>query len=177
MRSTRLRVGLGTAIVGLVAASAFATYSGVNRAAASTATVGGDNGTVKVHDSETSETDPRNEPKVCEFYLVGNNFDAGQEVAWEIKSWPPTGDREVVADGTLTLDENGHGRTDDMSLDDGHYKLFWNFEGEKGRAKQKVFWVFCEPEPEPSESSPSPSETEPGAPTPTPVETEHAVTG
>lgn len=34
--------------------------------------------------------------------------------------------------GVLALDAEGHGRTDDMTLPDGHYELFWNFEGEKG---------------------------------------------
>jgi LPXTG-motif cell wall-anchored protein len=31
-----------------------------------------------------------------------------------------------------------------MTLPDGHYKLFWNFDGEKGAAKHKVFWTNCE---------------------------------
>jgi hypothetical protein len=90
-------------------------------------------------------------------YLDAFGFDPGQSVSWSIKSWPPTGDRTVVASGTLTLDSQGNGRTDDMTLPDGHYKLFWNFTGENGSAKHKVFWVSCEttsPSPSPS---PSPS--------------------
>ncbi|MQA02798.1 MAG: hypothetical protein GEV07_08790 [Streptosporangiales bacterium] len=178
MRSNALRVGLGTAIVGFMfAACAFVTYAGLDRAAAST-TTNGDNGTVKVHKAETSEEDPRNEPHVCEFYVVGNNFDAGQDVWWQIKSWPPTGDRTVVGEGTLQMDENGHGRSEDMELDSGHYKLYWNFAGENGRAKQKVFWTECVTSPSETPSSePSPSESETGAPTPSPVRTDHPVTG
>jgi hypothetical protein len=130
----------------------------------------GDNGTVKIHRSSTPEGDPRNEPHVCVFYLDGFGFDAGQQVSWRIVSWPPTGDRSVVASGTLVLDANGHGRTADMTLANGHYKLYWNFVGENGRAKQKVFWVACEsstptPTPTPSESptlSPSSSPTASG---------------
>lgn len=119
----------------------------------------GDNGTVKIHKSTTAVTDRRNEPHVCVFYLDAFGFDPAQSVSWQIKSWPPTGDRSVVASGVLTLDSNGNGNTGDMTLPNGHYKLFWNFAGEKGSAKHKVFWVACaspspSPSPTPSTSSP-----------------------
>ena len=76
----------------------------------------GDNGTVKIHNSTTSVTDPRNEPHVCVFYLDAFGFDPAQSVSWLIKSWPPTGDRAVVASGALALDSNGDGHTGDMTL-------------------------------------------------------------
>jgi hypothetical protein len=128
----------------------------------------GDNGTVKIHRSSTPESDPRNEPHVCVFYLDGFGFDPGQQVAWQIVSWPPTGDRSEVTSGTLVLDANGHGRTTDMTLPDGHYKLYWNFAGEKGRAKQKVFWVACgaQTSPPPPPSSPPPPSCTPPPPSP-----------
>lgn len=178
LRNRNMRVGLGAAGAALVAASALATYAGMDTSASASVSskggAGGDNGTVKVHDSETPADDRRNEPKVCDFYLVGFNFDSGEEVSWEIESWPPTGDRTVVEDGTLTLDDNGHGRTDDMSLPDGHYKLFWTFEGEKGKGKHKVFWVDCEEEP----TEPAPSESDDDeAPKPKPAQTKLPVTG
>jgi hypothetical protein len=110
---------------------------------ATTAAVKGDNGTVKIHQSTTPATDMRDESHVCVFYLDGFGFDAGQSVSWQIKSWPPTGNRTVVASGALTLASDGDGRTGDMSLPNGHYKLYWNFAGENGFAKQKVFWVAC----------------------------------
>src|SRR6516165_3776131 len=97
----------------------------------------GDNGTVKIHNSATPVTDPRNEPHVCVFYLDAFGFDPGQSVSWQIKSWPPTGDRAVIASGALALDSNGDGHTGDMTLQNGHYKLFWNFAGQHGFAKQK----------------------------------------
>src|SRR6266496_1585477 len=103
----------------------------------------GDNGTVKIHRSTTPVTDPRNEPHVCIFYLDAFGFDPGQSVSRQIKSWPPTGDRSVVSAGVLALDGNGGGFTGDMTLPNGHYKLLWNFTGEHGFAKQKVFWVAC----------------------------------
>ncbi|HEY3506988.1 MAG TPA: hypothetical protein VGN37_29880 [Actinocatenispora sp.] len=101
----------------------------------------GDNGTVKIHAVGTPVDDRRNEPHVCVFYLDAFGFDAAQAVAWHIDQHPPTG-RTQVKDGTITL-ADGSGRTDELSLPDGHYKLYWNFAGEHGRAKQKVFWVDC----------------------------------
>jgi len=127
----------------------------------------GDNGTVKIHRSTTPVADRRNQPHVCSFYLDAFGFDPAQSVSWQIKSWPPTGDRTVAASGALSLDSNGTGHTADMGLPDGHYKLLWNFQGEKGFAKQKVFWVACgaptpppthHPKPRPSHGpKPSPS--------------------
>lgn len=123
-------------------------------------TVSGDNGTVKIHNSTTPVTDRRNEPHVCVFYLDAFGFDSAQSVSWWIKSWPPTGNRSVVSSGTLALDSNGNGHTGDMTLPNGHYKLFWTFAGEHGRAKHKVFWVKCTSSPSPT-PSPSPSTSSP----------------
>ncbi|WP_335940336.1 LPXTG cell wall anchor domain-containing protein [Streptomyces sp. PTD5-9] len=109
------------------------------------ATAPGDNGTVKIHDAATGEELRKNEPHVCTFYLDAFGFDAGQAVDWRIEAWPPTAKvkGEVVKTGSLALDAKGHGRSQDQALSDGHYKLFWNFDGEHGKAKQKVFWVDC----------------------------------
>ncbi|MFE3035959.1 LPXTG cell wall anchor domain-containing protein [Streptomyces canus] len=109
------------------------------------ATPPGDNGTVKIHDATTGEELRKNEPHVCTFYLDAFGFDAVQEVDWHIEAWAPTADvkGETVKSGEITLDSDGHGRTQDLSLPDGHYKLFWNFDGEKGAAKHKVFWTDC----------------------------------
>lgn len=145
----------------------------------------GDNGTVKVHRSGTPVTDRANQPHVCVFYLDAFGFDPAQAVSWNIQSWPPTGDRSVVSSGTLTLDDSGNGFTADMTLADGHYKLNWNFAGEKGSAKHKVFWVKCSssghghhghhghgpkptPAPVPPSASPSPTQSS-VPPTPAPV--------
>ncbi|MGW2074277.1 LPXTG cell wall anchor domain-containing protein [Streptomyces sp. NPDC001953] len=109
------------------------------------ATAPGDNGTVKIHDAKTGEEPRRNEPHVCTFYLDAFGFDAIQKVDWHIETWAPTAATkgETVKSGDITLDGKGHGRTADLSLPNGHYKLFWNFDGEKGAAKQKVFWTDC----------------------------------
>ncbi|MFH8497472.1 LPXTG cell wall anchor domain-containing protein [Streptomyces coeruleorubidus] len=125
-------------------------------APAAHATPPGDNGTVKIHDASTDEELRRNEPHVCTFYLDAFGFDGGQEVDWRIDAIPPSENKgETVKSGALALDAEGHGRTEDLSLPDGHYKLFWTFDGEKGAAKHKVFWTDCEDEQEPGGSTPS----------------------
>ena len=126
-------------------------------APAAHATAPGDNGTVKIHDAATGEELRRNEPHVCTFYLDAFGFDAVQQVGWHIEAWAPTAEEkgETVKSGAITLDAEGHGRTEDLSLPDGHYKLFWNFEGEKGSAKHKVFWTDCEDDPAGGGSTPS----------------------
>jgi LPXTG-motif cell wall-anchored protein len=125
-------------------------------APAAEATPPGDNGTVKIHDASTGEELRRNEPHVCAFYLDAFGFDGVQEVDWRIDAIPPSENKgETVKSGALTLDGQGHGRSEDLSLPDGHYKLFWTFEGEKGSAKHKVFWTDCEDEQEPGGGTPS----------------------
>jgi hypothetical protein len=160
-----------------IAAATSMGLSGTGAAGAATAsTPPGDNGTVKVHQTSTAASDPRNEPHVCAFYLVGFNFDPTQRVTWRIVGWAPTGDRKTAAlSGTLTLDASGHGRTADLNLPDGHYKLYWNFNGEHGSAKHKVFWVKCKkPSPKPSHTAshspkPTASPTESPSATPSPT--------
>ncbi len=136
------------------------------------ATPPGDNGTVKIHDAKTGEELRKNEPHVCTFYLDAFGFDAAQEVDWHIEAWAPTADvkGETVKSGEITLGADGHGRTNDLSLPDGHYKLFWNFEGENGSAKHKVFWTDCEDGGDGGGSTPSgsPSGSASGSPSASP---------
>ncbi|MFF9626875.1 LPXTG cell wall anchor domain-containing protein [Streptomyces griseosporeus] len=122
------------------------------------ATVPGDNGTVKIHDASTGEELKKNEPHVCSFYLDGFGFDSAQQIDWHIDAVPPSDNSgETVKSGTLVLDDQGHGRTENLSLPDGHYKLYWNFDDENGRAKQKVFWSECEDSGQGGGGSASPS--------------------
>ncbi|MFI6421352.1 LPXTG cell wall anchor domain-containing protein [Streptomyces sp. NPDC050842] len=125
----------------------------------------GDNGTVKIHDANTDEEIKANEPKVCTFYLDAFHFDAQQKATWRIEAWS-NNDQEKgteVKDGSLTLDAEGHGRTEDLTLADGQYKLFWNFEGENGKAKHKVFKVDC---PDETPGTETPGTETPGTETP-----------
>ncbi|WP_326765785.1 LPXTG cell wall anchor domain-containing protein [Streptomyces sp. NBC_01591] len=140
-------------------------------APAAHATAPGDNGTVKIHDAKTGEELRKNEPHVCTFYLDAFGFDGSQNVDWRIEAWAPTAHvkGETVKSGSLTLDAEGHGRTPDQSLPDGHYKLFWNFDGEHGRAKHKVFWTDCgEEKPGGGKPSPSAPESTPATPSSSP---------
>ncbi|MFI8291781.1 LPXTG cell wall anchor domain-containing protein [Streptomyces sp. ms191] len=122
----------------------------------------GDNGTVKIHDSKTGEEIKANQPKVCSFYLDAFGFDAGQKVDWHIEAWANNEKEkgETVKSGLITLDADGHERTEDMTLPNGQYKLFWNFEGENGKAKHKVFKTDCPPGEEPTKPGEEP--TKPG---------------
>ncbi|MFI7298266.1 LPXTG cell wall anchor domain-containing protein [Streptomyces sp. NPDC050121] len=131
----------------------------------------GDNGDVKIHKSTTNEFDERNEPHVCSFYLDAFHFDGLAKVDWHIEAWAPGADSkgETVKTGSITLDGKGHGRTEDLSLADGHFKLFWNFEGEKGAAKHKEFWTECgDEEGGGSSSSPSASASPSSSPSASP---------
>ena len=185
LKRTKLAAAAGTAVVAVGLTLALgATSASAQQAAGHAKTPPGDNGDVKIHNSTTPVTDERNEPHVCVFYLDAFNFDPAQSVSWWIKSWPPTGNRSVVDTGTITLDSSGNGATTDQTLPNGHYKLFWTFAGEKGAAKQKVFWVSCpatpptsppptttSPSPSPSSSSPSPSPSSPSPSSPSPSPT------
>src|SRR3954465_2185977 len=129
----------------------------------------GDNGDVKIHKVGTPDPEHENQPHVCHFYLDAFNFDTAQTVHTEIDEWAG-GDNDAVkgkkaADGDIIL-KSGDGSTDPIPLPDGHYKLFWNFDGENGAAKHKVFWVECGDPATPSSpsSSSSSSPSSPGSP-------------
>lgn len=125
--------------------------------------ISGDNGTVKIHDSKTGEDLKKNEPHVCTFYLDAFNFDSAQKAWWKIVEWAPTGTKDkVVKAGDTDLDAVGHRRTEDLTLPDGHYRLYWNFEGEHGKAKHKMFWVKCQ-----DAGTPGPSDSPGSTATPT----------
>jgi hypothetical protein len=109
----------------------------------------GNNGTVKVHIG-AGEPDParRNQPRTCDFHLQAFGFDAGQDLAFTIESWPPTGDRTAVLSGTIELSAAGEGRSPESGvhhLADGHYRLTVDGDGKATRTKHKVFWVRCAP--------------------------------
>jgi hypothetical protein len=111
----------------------------------------GDNGDVKIHEVGTPFTDQRNQPKVCDFYLDAFNFDTVQEVTWSIETQPsiPGG---ATRSGSITL-TTGTGHTMPVAqLPNGMYKLTWNFVGENGNGKHKVFQVDC-PSPPPGGST------------------------
>ncbi|WTW93284.1 hypothetical protein OG216_07790 [Streptomycetaceae bacterium NBC_01309] len=132
----RVRRRLGpTVATAAVCAGAALAFPGTAAAAP------GDNGDVKIHATTTPFDDQRNEPKVCRFYLAAFNFDTLQKVSWSIDPQPAKNDGAHLA-GDITL-ATGTGHTGPLSLPNGQYKLTWNFEGQSGQAKQKVFKVSC----------------------------------
>jgi uncharacterized membrane protein YgcG len=100
----------------------------------------GNNGTVKVHDSDTPPERVNNEPHVCEFYLAFYFSDPAEAGDWEIVAWDGSG--SVVESGTYLTDSDGFYRTDDMTLDDGHYRVNWQGINDTSW-KHKMFWVDC----------------------------------
>lgn len=121
----------------------------------------GDNGTVKIHSANprTPVGDPRDEPKVCSFYIDARGFDdlpEGQNITWTIETQPldPNG---ATLSGELTLNPDGTGHTEDINLPDDQYKLVWNIEGGSGAGKQKVFRVDCVVTPSPTPTTKPPT--------------------
>ena len=108
----------------------------------------GNNGTVKVvndNDDPLGSDDRDNDPHVCKFHLYGFHFDNSSSGTWQIESWPPTGDRTVVASGAWTADGTGQWAVPGPTLADGHYELDakQTLPTTPGSDKNKVFWVKC----------------------------------
>lgn len=114
-------------------------------APAAHATAPGDHGTVKIHEAITGEELRTDEPHVCTFYLDAFGFDSSQRVAWHIEAWGPRAGvkGQTVESGLLTLDAGGRGRSEDLTLPDGHYKLSWTFSSRHASAEHKVFRTEC----------------------------------
>jgi hypothetical protein len=110
---------------------------------------GGNAGTVKVHDATTNleAGETANEPWVCSFWIGFYTTDTPQTGAWQVVSWPPTGDQSVVATGDYDTSGDGVDTTVVFSLAEGHYRLEWEAAANM-TSKHKTFWVACEPEDE-----------------------------
>jgi hypothetical protein len=120
----------------------------------------GNNGTVKVvndGDDPLGADDRDNDPHVCTFHLYGFHFDNNSTGTWQIESWPPTGNRTVVASGTWTADGTGQWAVAGPALADGHYELDAKETGTPGSDKNKVFWVKCNASTAPNASTPNAS--------------------
>lgn len=111
-------------------------------------------GTIKIHDSAVEDPEQRNVPHVsCEFYVQGFNMkDPSGTIVFY--SWPPTGDKSVVAAGgdtqAWTGTPDGDGEYDFLkgpyTLAEGHYRVeVFTDDGHPGHeghfAKAKMFWV------------------------------------
>ena len=146
------------AVLGVAGLALTATFAAAGSASAAPPA---DNGDVKIHDSSTDPKDQRHDPKVCEFFVVGFNFDPGDQITWWIQEGPSFGKAAPPGElsGTLSADDEGYATTTQLTLEPGKYKLWWTFVGEEGKAKFKRFDVECPP-PSPSPPPPLPN---PGA--------------
>ncbi len=119
----------------------------------------GNNGTLKVHEKDTSTGTESNDPKVCVFNLEGFNFDPGQDLvlAFQVQGGDePTG--QVPTPNAFNVQADNEGYFASSYFNDGagsptilagHYKVVaygkdtgtGQFTDEK--AKSKVFKVSC----------------------------------
>jgi hypothetical protein len=126
----------------------------------------GNNGTVKIvnnNDDPMGADDRDNDPHVCQFHIYGFHFDKSSSGTWQIESWPPTGNRTVVASGTWSADATGQWAVAGPALADGHYELDAKQTGSPGGDKNKVFWVKCNAATVPANSTPTPATPTPAA--------------
>jgi hypothetical protein len=130
------------------------------------------NGTLKIHDEFEPNPVIKNEPHVdCPFHAHFFFADADQTGDWWIQEWSPSGNGTTVWDGSYHTNSNGEYVTGSISLDAGHYKIFW--EGSTGNTiKHKAFWVDndCPPVLAPAPTpTPTPTPVPGASPSPTPV--------
>jgi hypothetical protein len=130
----------------------------------------GNNGTLKIHDAFEPDPVIKNEPHVdCPFHAHFFFADSGQAGGWWIQEWSPSDKGATVWTGTYLTNSSGEYVTGSISLDAGHYKIFW--EGSTGNTvKHKAFWVDndCVPVLAPA-PTPTPTPVPGATPTPTPV--------
>jgi len=106
----------------------------------------GNAGTVKVHEVGTADEDRRNEPKFCDFRIVGFGFPADAHLEVSIaghggpNAGPSTFETEVA---TEQLSATGDWAIDGPTLEDGMYKLEVENTTAPGGPKQKVFKIDC----------------------------------
>jgi hypothetical protein len=128
---------VGGALLGVVAA--FALSASVALGAP------GNNGTIKVHDEREPSPVVKNEPHVdCPFHFHFFFADANQSGDWWVLTWAPGDKGVLVASGSYTTLSNGEFITEDLTLNAGHYKLYWEGDTTPGGnqpIKHKVFWV------------------------------------
>ncbi|GDY72899.1 hypothetical protein SAVCW2_12130 [Streptomyces avermitilis] len=100
-------------------------------ATATTASIGapvafaapGDEGELRIHRVGAPLGVPKDDSKVCRFYLDATNFDGATTVTYTIEAQPPLPNTATLT-GAIIL-AAGVGRTEPLALPDGQYKLTW----------------------------------------------------
>jgi hypothetical protein len=156
--SAALAIGLGALPVLAMMPSAQAAGSGANA-----------KGSLTVHAEGTSIVDENNEPHVCGFRLVADNYDPSLTlIHYTFERYDTNPNQLGLAPGTISL-TGGEGQTAVLSLPNGHYKPHGQESAEAGADNFKAFWVECDaPGPTPTTPAPTVAPTTP-APTVAPT--------
>jgi cell division septation protein DedD len=178
-RRAMLAVGVGTVVLSFILSIAPALAKNPHDDGQ-----GANVGTVKVHDASTGQeaAESNNEPTVCSFWVGFYTSGSAEAGTWQLLSWPPTGDKSVVASGSYDTSGDGEDVTSTMSPPAGHYRFEWYASGDSN-GKNKTLWVTSDcaagegevatPTPTPTPvvtPTPTPTPTPVVTPTPTPVE-------
>lgn len=132
----------------------------------------GNNGTVKIDQSDEADEDKGNEPigEDCSFWLKFYNFDLNQKADISFAAHPPTGGKDPIVDKDVLISDDaaGGGADEDevvpYNLTDYvrglekhpqhgyHIKLTTTIKNSDGSSvpggvKHKVFWITCTPPP------------------------------
>jgi hypothetical protein len=127
----------------------------------------GNNGTVKIERDSADSPGKNNEPHVdgCMLWLEYYGFDEGQTADITFTAQPPSGptDKVLLADKAVKVSDTPAGGGQDRDYVIGynltsavqglqahpkqgyHIKLSSDTQGAPGGAKQKVFWINCQP--------------------------------
>lgn len=111
--------------------------------APATAYADGAGGTLELYDAASGEELPDDGSAVCSFYLALSGFE-GRRVGWKVVE---ESSGTVAETDAVALDGDGNGRSEELSLRDGRYRLVWDFEG-GGATEHRVFDVECDGLPE-----------------------------
>lgn len=97
---------------------------------------------MRIHDAATGAVLPGVDRRVCSFYLAVSEFDGRRQVGWKIVQ---RSSGTVAETGDVALDGQGGGRSADLALGDGRYRLVWDFRGNGGAdAGSALFEVDCD---------------------------------
>jgi LPXTG-motif cell wall-anchored protein len=162
MRSARRRAAVTPRKVAGVAAGLLVLTAAQTGAAFAAPKTDGETkaGDIKIHNVGTGEDDNSNEPKVCTFTLVGDNFDAGESLSYAFALAPPYKDDPFLT-GTAVADSLGSWSTAAITLPVGHWKVSVD-DGED--TKFKVFKVVCDDDVTPADEPAGPPADDPAGP-------------
>ena len=144
-RPARFFLGAGTTALALALGGAPLLLTG-------TAEATNAKGSITIHDVSKGIDLESNDPHVCQFTLVADNYAATiDSVSWVIEQHAPTGSAGMGT-GPIALSVGNagdkEGQTAVMSLPAGHYKVQAQWHdaatGENGTDNWKTFWSNCE---------------------------------